>query len=178
MSDLTNWFNLQHLWIQPPYLLQSQLLRLYSFGVIWRILQERKIPPSPFSSFGGAMQTFINCCYKWLWTTSVQFSRTGFVQGMPIGWTLFLPPIPTKQSIQTFGPHVGQFAGLRPQSINRNETNQNKKKITLSACLVTKSRVVSSKRMQISHLHCGLLNKHWKKKPQMLGSHPFSFKHN
>lgn len=36
---------------------------------------------------------------------------------------------------------MGQFAGLRPKSINVNEINQSKKEIALSACLVTKIRV-------------------------------------
>lgn len=35
---------------------------------------------------------------------------------------------------QTRGPRMTQFAGLRPKSVTGNNTNQSKKKTTLSAC--------------------------------------------
>lgn len=63
MSDLKNWFNLQHLSVQELTLLESQLLKSYSFGFTLED-SSGKEHPSPSQSFGGATQNFIYCFYK------------------------------------------------------------------------------------------------------------------
>lgn len=179
MSDLKNWFNLQQ-----SIRTGSSPCRTLSFldhtalGILWRrILQERNIPPPSSWLFGGSTQNFIYCFYK-CYTIPPQFSTTALAQGMAIVVLYPQPPQndPPRLLLQAHGPHMDQFAELRPKSVNGNTTNQSEKKIALSACLVTKNRAANRKRVQISQLRYGLLSN--AAKMQVLGSHPFSFKHN
>lgn len=183
MSDLKNWFNLQQpIRTASLTLLASQLLRSYSFGFTLEDSSEKE-HPSPRNP------RHLEEPHSTLYTASINATETHRPSAALNDWlragngrrvklVLYSQPPqndPPRLWLQTRG--TDHFAGPRPKSVNGNTTNQSKKKTALSASWVTKSRAANRKRMQISQYIIGYLLSTIANN-QMLGSHPFSFKHN